>query len=203
MGIGFRFISGKFVQNAPKLNRDSVSEAVPDAVSGSRFCSERVVWYAIQTRYRYEKKVTRALDRKGIATFLPLLQEIHRWSDREQKIETPLFPGYTFAQVELTAGTRKSVLQTGGVIAWVGSQDEVTPIPPRQIEDLRRLLGQKLRCSLSPFLTSGQRVRIRGGCLDGLEGILEKNEAARLVISIESIQRSIAIQIEGYELELI
>jgi transcription antitermination factor NusG len=178
---------------------------VPDAVTASagRFCADRANWYAIQTRYRYEKKVTRSLERKGIATFLPLLQEIHRWTDREQKIESPLFPGYTFAQVELCAGTRKAVLQTDGVIAWVGSQGKVPPIPPRQIEDLRRLLGQKLRCSLCPFLTSGQRVRIRGGCLDGLEGLLEKNDAARLVISVESIQRSIAIQIEGYELELI
>jgi hypothetical protein len=56
---------------------------------------------------------------------------------------------------------------------------------------------------LSPFLTTGQRVRIRGGCLDGLEGLLQKNDAKRLVISIESIQRAVAVQIEGYELELI
>jgi hypothetical protein len=56
---------------------------------------------------------------------------------------------------------------------------------------------------LSPFLTAGQRVRIRGGCLDGLEGILKENDASHLVISIESIQRSVAVQIEGYELELI
>jgi transcription antitermination factor NusG len=65
------------------------------------------------------------------------------------------------------------------------------------------LLVQKLRCALSPFLTAGQRVRIRGGCLDGLEGILKENDASHLVISIESIQRSVAVQIEGYELELI
>jgi hypothetical protein len=49
----------------------------------------------------------------------------------------------------------------------------------------------------------GRRVRIRGGCLDGLEGILEQNQEKSLVISIESIQRSVAIKIEGYELELI
>ena len=179
-----------------------MSEAVPDAVAG-RFCSERAEWYALQTRYRYEKKVTHALERKGISTFLPLLKETHRWSDREQNVETPLFSGYTFAQFELSAGTRTAILQTGGVIGLVGAREELSPVPRPQIEDLRRLLSQKLRCALSPFLASGQRVRIRGGCLDGIEGILEKNDAAHLVISIESIQRSIAIQIEGYELELI
>jgi hypothetical protein len=52
-------------------------------------------------------------------------------------------------------------------------------------------------------LKVGQAVRIRGGCLDGIEGILEQSGDRNLVISIASIQRSISIAIEGYELELI
>jgi hypothetical protein len=50
---------------------------------------------------------------------------------------------------------------------------------------------------------TGQRVRIRGGCLQGLEGVLLQHEEGKLVISIESIQRSLAIEIKGYELELV
>jgi transcription antitermination factor NusG len=196
---------GKVVQNGSKLGRDSLSEAAFGATTGNEIKSsaEPSDWYAIQTRYRCEKKVGVALERKGIVAFIPLLQEIHRWSDRKQKVEVPLFSGYAFAQVELSANLRRTVLQTEGVIAFVGAGDELTPVPPRQIEDLRRLLRQKLPCALSPFLTTGQRVRIRGGCLDGLEGLLQKNDAKRLVISIESIQRAVAVQIEGYELELI
>jgi len=147
--------------------------------------------------------VTASLQRRGVETFIPLLEEIHRWSDREQGIQVPLFSGYTFARLELSSKLRKTVLQTEGVIGFVGSGAEVIPVPARQLEDLRKLLSQKVPCALSAFLTVGQKVRIRGGCLDGLEGTLAQNDAKRLVISVDSIRCAVAIQIDGYELALI
>jgi transcription antitermination factor NusG len=95
------------------------------------------------------------------------------------------------------------VLRTEGVLRFVAFGTETNPVPARQIDDLKKLLSHKVPCSLHAFLRVGQRVRIRGGCLDGLEGILEQNQEKSLVISIESIQRSVAIKIEGYELELV
>jgi hypothetical protein len=76
-------------------------------------------------------------------------------------------------------------------------------VPPKQIEDLQLLLQEKGLFSLAPFVHAGQRVRIRGGCLHGLEGVLVKHEKGKLLISIESIQRSLAIEVQGYELELV
>jgi len=192
------------VENAAKPRRDSISGALPVPLAASqRARPAGGEWYAIQTRYRREKKVTHALARKGFETFIPLLAETHRWTDRKKAIHTPLFSGYTFARLELSPSLRKRVLQTEGVIGFVASGSEIIPVPPRQVEDLRNLLSQKVPCALSPFLNVGQRVRVRGGCLDGLEGILAQNDAKRLVVSIDSIQRSLAIQIDGYELQLI
>jgi transcription antitermination factor NusG len=160
-------------------------------------------WYSIQTRYRFERKVTAQLQHKGLQTFLPLLEEFHRWSDRRQSIHIPLFSGYTFAYFNLCSGLRIDILHTEGVIGIISVRGLPIPIPSQQIEDLQKLLAQKVPCSLHAFLKVGQAVRIRGGCLDGLEGILEQRGDKNLVISIESIQRSVAITIEGYELELI
>ena len=160
-------------------------------------------WYAIQTRYRFERKVTSQLEHKGLQTFLPLLEEIHRWSDREKTIRIPLFSGYTFVCLELSASRRLDLLRTQGVIGLISFGASASPVPAKQIADLQCLLTKKVPCSLHPFLRVGQKVRIRGGCLDGLEGILEERGEKRLVISIESIERSVAIKIEGYELELI
>lgn len=195
------------MKNRPKTGWDSISGASTSAgTSGHDPCRpDKREWYAIQTRYRFERKVTESLQRRGVETFIPLLEEIHRWSDRERSIQIPLFSGYTFARLDLSSKLRKAVLQTAGVIGFVGSGggEVITPVPSRQLEDLRRLLSHKVPCALSAFLEVGQRVRIRGGCLDGLEGILEQNQGKRLVISVDSIRRGVAIQIEGYELELI
>jgi transcription antitermination factor NusG len=160
-------------------------------------------WYSIQIRYRFERKVTAQLQHKGLQTFLPLLEEFHRWSDRRQPVYVPLFSGYTFARFDLSGGLRMELLHTEGVIGLVGFRGVAIPVPVNQIEDLQRLLSRKVPCALHAFLKVGQKVRIRGGCLDGLEGILEERGERNLVISIESIQRAVAITLEGYELEMI
>jgi transcription antitermination factor NusG len=161
------------------------------------------VWYAVQTRYRCETKIACQLQSKGVQTFLPLLRETHCWTDRQRTISLPLFSGYVFVCLQLSNSVRATVLRTAGVVAFVNSLGGASPIPARQIDDLRRLLAQKLPCALRAFMKAGQRVRIRGGCLDGLEGILAQSSQKTLVVSIECIQRSVAVTIDGYELEMI
>jgi len=95
------------------------------------------------------------------------------------------------------------LLRTQGVIGLINVRGVAAPIPAKQIDDLQKLLAQKVPCALHAFLKVGQQVRIRGGCLDGLEGILEQCGEKNLVISIESIQHAVAITIEGYQLEIV
>jgi hypothetical protein len=74
----------------------------------------------------------------------------------------------------------------------------------KQIDDIRRLVGAGVSTMIYPFLRVGQKVRIRGGCLDGLEGIMESRpRESTLIISVDAIQRSIAISLDGYQIETI
>lgn len=163
---------------------------------------EPTYWYAVQTRARHEKKVAKQLQEKGATTFLPLVTQIHRWSDRRKVIELPLFPCYAFARLAPSVEMRLSALQTPSVLSIVGARGLGAPIPDKEIEDVQTLLAQNATSSLYPFLKVGQRVRIRGGCLDGVEGFLvaEKSDR-RLVVSIALIQQSVSVQIDGYEVE--
>jgi transcription antitermination factor NusG len=99
---------------------------------------------------------------------------------------------------------RLAVLQTPGVLAFVGIQGVGIPVPDKEIEDIKTLLARDADCMPYPFLKVGRRVRIRGGCFDGVEGILVgKNRDRSLVVSIELIQRSVAVRIDGYHVEAI
>jgi transcription antitermination factor NusG len=160
-------------------------------------------WFAVQTRYRFEKRVVAQLNHKSCEVYLPLLTENHTWSDRQKVVTIPLFPGYAFVHIDESHDARRNVLQTAGLIGFVKFGGIVVAVPPKQIEDLQLLLQEKGLFSLHPFVHTGQHVRIRGGCLHGLEGVLVEHEEGKLVISIESIQRSLAIEIKGYELELV
>lgn len=163
---------------------------------------EPAQWYAIHTRPRHEKITATELEQKGISTFLPLVTHIHRWSDRRKKVELPLFSGYAFVNIVPAAEVRVSVLRTHGVLSFVGSHSQGTPIPENQIQGIRTLLASTIPFMSHPFLKIGQRVRIRGGCLDGVEGIVTRqNGDRRLVVSVDMIQRSVAVSIEGFDVE--
>jgi transcription elongation factor/antiterminator RfaH len=160
-------------------------------------------WYAVQTRARNEKAICERLQEQGITTFLPLVTEVRRWSDRKKKVELPLFSCYVF--VNLTIGNndeRMRVYRTGGVFRIVSMRGEAVPIPDEQIEALRTVITQQVPWSAHPFLKIGQRVRIRSGSLQGVEGVLLSRDGDRtLIISVDAIQRSLAVRIEGYDVE--
>jgi transcription termination/antitermination protein NusG len=159
-------------------------------------------WYGLQTRPRHEKIVAHRLEERGVTAFLPLVSEEHRWSDRKKTVQVPLFSCYVFAKFAPNRSERLRVLRVDGVFGLVGDRGEGTPIPDEQIAAVQSLVETQLPWSTHPFLKIGQRVRIRSGVLDGLEGILvSRNGDRSLVISVEAIQRSLAVRVEGYEVE--
>jgi transcription antitermination factor NusG len=97
---------------------------------------------------------------------------------------------------------RLQILRTPGVLSLVGAQGLGTPIPDQEIENIRTVLKEKISCGIHPFLTIGKRVRVRGGALDGLEGILvERNGDRSVVISVQLLMRSMSVRVAGYDLE--
>ncbi len=117
-------------------------------------------------------------------------------------VEFPLFPGYAFVRLVYQPEERMRVLRTEGVVGFVGAHGQGVAIPEKQIEDIQIILASKVPCESYPFLKIGQRVRIRGGSLEGTEGILVGHDGDRmLIVSIELIQRSVSIRLHGYDLE--
>jgi transcription antitermination factor NusG len=153
---------------------------------------------------RHERFVACEINSLGIETFLPTITEIHHWSDRTKKVQVPLFPGYLFIRTEMHPETRRAVSLIRGVVAFIAMARQPIPVPDDQIAVLHQLVERNVACTPYPFLRIGQRVRIRGGDLDGICGILVRYEGGnRLVVSLDVIQRSLAIQVEGYKVEAI
>jgi transcription antitermination factor NusG len=170
--------------------------------SGAGVPTDASFWFAVQTRPRHEKKVNLELREKGFHSFLPLHLERRRWSDRQRWIEIPLFSQYLFVRVPISAESRAWVLKTSGVVKFVGAPWRGTPIPDEQIENLQAIVARRIPMTPHEFLRVGQRVRIRGGALEGIEGTLSaiRNDRS-LVLSVDLIQKSVAIRIDGFEVE--
>lgn len=170
--------------------------------AGADMSAARTLWFAVQTRARHEKKANLELHEKGIECFLPLQRERRRWSDRYSWVELPLFSQYFFVRIPNCGETRARVLQTTGVVQFVGATGRGTPVPANQIDALQAIVAHRIPMTPHAFLHVGDRVRIRGGALEGIEGVLSTilNDKS-LVVSVDLIQKSVAIRIDGFEVE--
>lgn len=164
---------------------------------------EEAQWYAIRTRSRFEKKVVAELEQRGVESFLPVQQQMRKWSDRRKLVSFPLFPGYAFVHIAPVSRMRVQVASVPGVVNFVGTNHAgPMAIPASEIEHIKTLVLNNIAVTEEPFLRIGQRVRISGGALDGLEGVLTGTRGARrFVVSVSGIERSVSFCIEGYELE--
>lgn len=153
-------------------------------------------WYAAYTCARHEKLVSRQLADRQIESFLPLYRSLRRWKDRRKEVDLPLFPGYVF--VHVSAQHRLRVLQLPGVVRFVSFNGNPAVLPGQDIETLRNGLQQNIYAEPHPYLRVGRRVRVMRGPMAGLEGVLSrKKDRLRIVISIDVIMRSVAVELDA------
>ncbi len=161
---------------------------------GRREAALGFAWYALYTRHQHEKAVSRMLSSKGFETFLPLYPMAHRWKDRTKQLWLPLFPCYVFLRGGLER--QLEIVTTPGVYTLVGSHRPAV-IPPAEIDAVRRVVERTLRVEPHPFLKCGDWVRVKSGPLAGIEGILvRKKNLARLVLSVELLEQSVAVEVD-------
>jgi len=183
-------------------NSQSSSTTQPGLISVPKMPAEYLEshWYAAYTNPRHEKRVAQQMERNRIDYFLPLYRSVRRWKDRRKELELPLFPGYVFVHMALK--DRLHVLQLPGVVHFVSFYGKPAPLPNSEIEALRDGLTGKTFAKPHPYLKVGRRVRVCGGPMAGLEGVLlRRKDKFRVVLSIHLIQRSVAVEVDQTEVE--
>jgi transcription antitermination factor NusG len=176
--------------------------AVREICKDNTVLTEQYFWYAITTRSRQEKVAANVLEGLGVRAFLPLVEEVHKWSDRKKTVSVPLFASYLFVQIPPSREAQVQVLRAPCVVSFVGNHCGPLAIPEKEIDDVRSVVLKGVDYSLYPYLKTGDQVRIVGGALDGIEGTLISQGAdTKLVISIQLLQRSLAVSVYGYEVK--
>ncbi|MGC1484001.1 MAG: UpxY family transcription antiterminator [Candidatus Acidiferrum sp.] len=157
-------------------------------------------WYAAYTCANHERRVADQFLERGVENFLPQYESVRKWKDRKVRLQMPLFPGYVF--VHLPLQNRLNVLQVPGVAYLVGSAGRPVAVPEEEFARIRGLLRKGLRAEPHPYLATGRRVKVRSGPLEGMAGIVvRRKNGNRLVISLELIQRAMAVDVDSADVE--
>jgi transcription antitermination factor NusG len=156
-------------------------------------------WYAVYTWARHEKKVAQHFEVRGITYFLPLYTSLHKWNKKTAKVSAPLFPGYIF--VQSLQHTRYNPLSVPGVVHFVGTVKAPTEIPAEEMELLQKAILTGFQVEPYPYLAPGNRVRIVTGPMSGITGTIQRTSAGcRVIISVDMIMRSVAVEVDAASL---
>lgn len=171
-----------------------------DIIPGARDCKRE--WYAVYTMSRHEKRVAAHCERIAIEHFLPLYTWRRSWKNRTiVDLQMPLFPNYIF--VHLLSDDHGPLLRLPGVLSTVGNAAGPVAIQDSEMELLRRIIGCKA-IEPHPYITAGDKVRVKAGPLEGIVGVvLRKANGLRFIVTLDLIGKSVALDVELSALELV
>jgi len=156
-------------------------------------------WYALWTQSHCEQLVHDQLAAKGFQVFLPKIEAWSRRNGVRHRIRMPMFPGYLFAHHEMDHASYVEVRKARGLVCILGDGwNRLAAVPDAEINAIERVVHAQLPAQPHPYLREGQRVRITGGPLAGVEGIMvqTKPDKGLLVLSINLFQRSVAVEVD-------
>ena len=114
------------------ISKNDDQNLLPTTVIG-RSVARSKRWLVAVVRIYHEKKTSERLTKMGIENFLPIQQEVHKWSDRRKVVDRVLLPMMIFVHVD--PQEQKEVLTLSAISRYMVLRGESTPavIPDQQM----------------------------------------------------------------------
>ncbi len=150
------------------------------------------LWWVAHTRSRNEKALAHDLTAKGVSYFLPMIWKVRKIRGRTFKSLLPLFSGYLFFCGQ--EQHRLEVLKTNRVANLIEVKDQDLLVD--ELSQIERAITAGADLSPHDYIKVGQRVRVIGGALAGLIGIVVKaKNSMRLVLQIDMLGQAASVEI--------
>lgn len=149
-------------------------------------------WHLLYTRPHQEAKVSGQLLDKEIRTYLPVMKEKRKWSDRIKTIQVPIFPSYLFVYLnnsqEFYEGTKAD-----GSCYYVRFGTRVARMSEEGIGQIRMIEANGINMEVAEnIFQAGQVLAIQNGPLSGMTcEVIQHKGRNRILVRVSIINRSI------------
>jgi transcription antitermination factor NusG len=148
--------------------------------------NDELKWYAVYTKPRWEKKVHRVLEERGIQSYCPLNKVRKQWSDRIKVVEEPLFKSYVFVHVPYEEQTKVRMVE--GVLNYVYWNGKPAVVREEEIVNIKRFLNEFQEVTLESMdILPNTKVVIRTGVMMDKEATVKRVMNNRVELVIESL----------------
>ena len=162
----------------------------PESLSISQFCG---TWWVAHTKSRNEKALANELAAFDISYFLPMTTKVSRRTGRTIRSLLPLFGGYLFFCGD--EEQRVQLLRTNRVASLIEVKSQ-----EKLVEELLQIeCAVNAGVDLKPhdYIRKGQRCRVTGGPLAGMQGIIEETKSSvRLVINVDILGKATSAEVD-------
>src|SRR3954452_20511264 len=101
---------------------------------------ENPYWFAVVTRPRWEKKIAKRLEEKGIEYYCPLNKVVKQWSDRKKVVLEPLFKSYVF--IKVAEEKKWDIKKIPGILNYVYWLGKPAQIREEEIITIKKFLSE-------------------------------------------------------------
>lgn len=175
-------------------------DARPGAWPAATVTAEAASWLVVHTKPRCEKKFAHLLSIECFAHDLPLVRSVRRYRTQTKRFTKPLFPGYVF--VHLVPSLKNRLFQQDLVVRLIPVENQERFVI--QLEAIRAMVRSGLELQLTPPVQKGTRVRIAGGPLHGVEGVVDDPKHPKgVVVAVDVLQQGVLVRVTPEQIEVI
>jgi transcription antitermination factor NusG len=159
-----------------------------------------LLWYAVVTRPRWEKKIAKILENQGVGCYCPLNKVIKQWSDRKKVILEPVFKSYVFVNIE--EHKKWEIKKIDGILNYVYWLGKPAVIRDEEINTIKKFLNDFNDVQIEQIgLHLNQKVRIKQGLLMNYEGVLLELFGNRAIVKIQSLNIQLNAQFNKRDIQ--
>ncbi len=161
-------------------------------------------WYVLHTRSRFENIVNDGLIKKSLEVFLPKILVKSKRRDRKVMIRVPLFPGYLFVKTDFNPYKHIDILQTVGVVSFVGNKDGPVPVLSEIVESLKIIMAADGKILTGRGFKKGDRFTVIYGPFTGVSGtFIRYRGKGRVVVNISALGQFTGVDVSEEDVERI
>lgn len=161
-------------------------------------------WYVLYTKSRFENIVNDGLVKKSIEVFLPKILVRSKRRDRKVMIRVPLFPGYLFVKTEFDPHKRIDILQTVGVVSFIGNKDGPVPVLSETVESLKIIVAADDKVLTGHGFKKGDHVTVIYGPFTGVSGTFVRYRGkGRVIVNISALGQFTGVDVSEEDVERI
>lgn len=172
--------------------QENPSHIIISEVGDDERKQRKAKWYVLHTYAGHENKVGLTLKQRAETmtltdfiheVLIPTQEKIQIRRGNKHQVRERLFPGYIMVRMNLTDEAWLCARTTPGVTGFVGVGNQPSPLPPHEVEAIKKFMSQGVASYKANF-TIGEAVKIVDGPFTDFIGTVDNIDEAKGKVTV-------------------